>query len=238
MVKNALIGVLCMILLVTAGSFAYVGYHNTKAHIRAENEKHKAEELQEEPKPDKKELAKKKAKQKAMEEKKTGNGEVDEEINKRHGDIAYLVENMYVTPSANGDVAYRYEEEKTAGGIFMAPYVIEHKGAPAALHIVAGCRGDGQVSFDRIAVKGDNGDHVLAFPREALQQKQENGYVLSCYDLPASPEMESVMRSISSSVNVKISIVGQEQENKFLSQAEIGRFKDMLELYDEMRDAS
>ena len=55
LVKNAIIAIVCMIAVVTAGSFAYVGYHNTKAHIRAENEKRKAEAPPPVEKPSKKE---------------------------------------------------------------------------------------------------------------------------------------------------------------------------------------
>lgn len=232
MVKNVILAMVCLIAVVTAGSFAYVGYHNTKAHIRTENEKRKAEAPPPEEKPTKKEKAKIAAeKAKAAE---AAKGSMEEE--ESEGDIAHLVQDMYVTPSANGDIAYQYETNEAEEGIFVTPYVVEHRGGPPTLHIRAGHRGAAPLAFDRIAVKGDQGDRVLAFLPGTIRQEESNGMMVSLYDVQATSDMEDTMRMISVAVNVRVAIVGHEQENKLLSPAEIRRFKNALALYDALQE--
>ena len=230
MVKNVVIALICLIAVVTAGSFAYVGYHNTKAHIRMENEKRKAEAPPpEEEKPVKKEMAKSSAeKQKAA-----GQEQEDEEDGE---DIAHLVQDMYVVPSANGDIAYQYEGNETDAGVFLVPYVVEHRGAPATLHLIAGYRGSAPMNFDRISVKGDHGDRMLTFQPGTIRTEERNGLVVSWYDVPVTSDIEDTMRTVSVAVNAKVTIVGHEQENKILSPTEIRRFKNILALYDALTD--
>ena len=228
LVKNAIIAIVCMIAVVTAGSFAYVGYHNTKAHIRAENEKRKADAPPPVEKPSKKEK-----KSTAEKEKTAGRVQPEGEYEE---DIAHLVQDMYVTPSANGDISYQYEMNEEDDGVFLTPYVVEHKGASPTLHIIAGYRGGAPLQFDRIAIKGDQGDRVLSFQSGAMKQEERDGRVISWYDVPAASDMADAMQSIGSAMNVKVTIVGHEQENKILSPAEIRRFKNILLLYDQLRD--
>ena len=228
MVKNAIIAIICMIAVVTAGSFAYVGYHNTKAHIRAENEKRKAEAPPPVEKPSKKEK-----KSTAEKEKTAGRVQPEGEYEE---DIAHLVQDMYVTPSANGDISYQYEMNEEDDGVFLTPYVVEHKGASPTLHIIAGYRGSAPLQLDRIAIKGDQGDRVLSFQSGTMKQEERDGRVISCYDVPVASDMVDAMQSIGGAMNVKVTIVGHEQENKILSPAEIRRFKNILLLYDQLRD--
>ena len=229
LIKNVILAMVCVIAVVTAGSFAYVGYHNTKAHIRTENEKRKAEAPPPEEKPTKKEKA-----QVAAEKAKAAATAPEEE--EFEEDIAHLVQDMYVTPSANGDIAYEYETNEMEEGIFVTPYVVEHRGGPATLHIKAGHRGAAPLEFDRISVKGDQGDRILAFLPGTIRQEESNGRMLSLYDTQVTSDMEDTMRIISVAVNVRVAIVGHEQENKMLSPAEIRRFKNVLALYDILRE--
>lgn len=232
MVKNVIIGIICMLLLVTAGSFAYVGYHNTKAHIQTENEKRKAEEPTEEEKPA---TIREKQKEAEKREKEKKERAEDEKWKKETGvneDVAHLVSDMYVTPSANGDVSYQYDANETEAGIFLMPYVVEHNGKSATLHLVAGHRGSSVLEFDKIRVEADHGSKELVFPLGTMQQGEQEDMLVSWYDLPAGKEMEDVMRLIAVSVNVKVAIVGHEQENKIMSPTDIQRFYRMLKLYD------
>ncbi len=237
MVKNAIIGIICMILLVTAGSFAYVGYHNTKVHIRTENEKHKAEAPNEDAKPatmreKKMESEKKKKEKERQRQEHAGSGKQETDADE---DVAYLVSGMYVTPFANGDIAYRFEENETEEGVFVRPYVVEHRGRSATLHFAAGYRGSEVLEFDRILVKGEQGGKELVFPQGTMQQGENDEVLLSWYDLPASNEIEDVMRMLAVSANANITIVGHEQETKSLSPVEIQRFNRMLKLYDALK---
>ncbi len=255
MVKNVLIGIVCMLLLVTAGSFAYVEYHNTKAHIRTENEKHKAEEEEARAQvpPTLREQWKEQSRQreKARLEKEKKARSAQNEQNDQNGggqrkesaevseDVAHLVSDMYVTPSPNGDIAYEYDSNEEEHGVFLRPYVVEHKGtpgAPASLHLIAGYRGDSGLDFGKIAVKGGQSEKMLVFPLGAMKQEEKNGVTESWYDVPVSAGMEDAMQEIAMAVNVKIEIVGHEQENKILSQTEIAHFRNILLLYDKLKD--
>lgn len=251
-VKNVIIGIFCMLLLVTAGSFAYVGYHNTKAHIRTENEKHKVEEeearTQAPPtlREQWKEQSRQREKERLEKEKKARSeesGESGEAKRKESADVsedvAHLVSDMYVVPSPNGDIAYEYDSNEEEHGIFLRPYVVEHKGtpsSPASLHLIAGYRGNEVLNFEKIAVKGGSGEKVLVFPAGSMKQEEKSGVTESWYDVPVSRGMEDAMQEIATAVNVKIEIVGHEQENKILSQMEIARFRNVLLLYDKLKD--
>ena len=237
LIRNVLIGVFCMILLVTAGSFAYVGYHNTKAHIRAENEKHKAEESLAEEESSKQEPSKEKKKDEKKEEKAAGDASVRVRASDGQEDaIARLVQNMYVTPSANGDIAYQYDGEETTKGVFIEPYVVEHKDGTVTLHLSAGFRGQEAISFDRIVTKGGAGEGNFSFPQGTLKQEEQDGLAVSWYDLPATAEMETALRVISGEGKVEAGISGHEQDRRSLTQREVKHIKNVIDLYDALQE--
>mgnify|MGYP003312850777 CR=1 FL=1 len=88
LVKNVILVMLSIVLLVTAGSFAYVGYCNTKAHIQTEQDKRKEKiaaeraekeakkEAQRKKKQEEKKQEQGKREQKKSEEKKSQNTEL------------------------------------------------------------------------------------------------------------------------------------------------------------------
>ncbi len=82
LVKNVIVVMLSIVLLVTAGSFAYVGYCNTKAHIQTEQDKRKEKLAAERAEKEAKKEAKKEAqKKKKQEEKKQEQAKKEEKKN-------------------------------------------------------------------------------------------------------------------------------------------------------------
>lgn len=226
--------------MVTAGSLTYVFYYNTKAQIAEDKEKYKAEmPVKEEPNTIKKQMEAK-AKEKAEKERaKKGSKSESEESEKKtknavDEDVAHLVQDMYITPLSANDRAYEYEEHEKDEGIFLHPYVIEHKGVSTTLHLKAGIRGNTQLDFNTIIVKCDSGEKQLTFPGNSSASNKA-GLVVSSHDVKAEGEIETIMRAIAASNFVQVSIAGHEEENKILSPAEVGRFKNMVKLYDELK---
>lgn len=239
MIRNAILVMLSIIFLVTAGSLTYVFYHNTRAQILEEKEKKMAEAPPKKETKTLREQAKEKAK--AKEEK----AKAKEEQAKRAGkfdandaasdDVAYLVQDMYITPLSANDRAYEYEEHDEDAGIFLHPYVIEHRGASTTLHLKAGHRGNAAVTFDTIIVKCDSGEKQLRFQPGTEKTANKAGLVVSFYDTAVTGDIESIMNSIGASNFVQVAIAGHEEENKILSPAEVQRFKNIILLYDALR---
>ena len=234
MIRNAILIMLSIIFLVTAGSLAYVYYCNTKAQIIEDKEKRIAEMPPKKEPPTKKELEKEKVKEKAIKEKEKNKKPSAED--EAPEDVAHLVQDMYITPMSASDRAYEYEEHESDAGIFLHPYVIEHKGAATSLHLKAGFRGNAPLNFDTIIVKCDSGEKQFRFTQSAMKTTQKAGLTVSFYDLPASGETESLMHAIAASQYVQVLIAGHEEENKILSPAEIRQFKNVVLLYDELND--
>lgn len=239
MIKNALLIMLSIIFLVTAGSLTYVFYYNTKAQIAEDKEKLMAERPpKEEPNTLRKQIESKN-KEKADKEKakkeaeKRGNKVDAEDVAKE--DVSYLVQDMYITPLSSSDRAYEYEEHEDDAGLFLHPYVIEHKGASTTLHLKAGVRGSSQINFDTINVKCDSGEKQLKF-QGSLSVTNKAGLVVSFYDVTAAGDIESIMHAIGGSNYVQVSIAGHEEENKILSPSEVSHFKNIVKLYDELND--
>lgn len=238
MIKNAILVMLSIIFLVTAGSLTYVFYYNTKAQIAEDKEKYKAEmPKKEEPNTIKRQME---AKSKEKAEKEKAKKEAEQRGNKIDAedatseDVAYLVQDMYVTPLSGSDRAYEYEEHEDDAGIFLHPYVIERKGTTVTLHLKAGNRGDNQMNFDAITVKCDSGEKQLRF-QGSPSVTNKSGLVVSFYDAQAAGDMENIMHAIAGSNFVQVAISGHEEENKILSPAEIARFKNIMKLYDTLR---
>lgn len=244
MIRNALLVMLSIIFLVTAGSLTYVFYYNTKAQIAEDKEKLMAERPQkekEEPKTLREQI---KQKQKEKEDKKKAKEEAEKRGNKVDADdaakedVAHLVQDMYITPLSANDRAYEYEEHDDEAGIFLHPYVIEHKGASTTLHLKAGNRGGAAVNFDTIVVKCDSGEKQLKFPAGAEKTSDKAGLVASFYDIQAAGDMEGIMHAIGGSNYVQVAIAGHEEENKILSPAEIKQFRNVMLLYDELKGSN
>ncbi len=238
MIKNAILVMLSIIFLVTAGSLTYVFYYNTKAQIAEDKEKYKAEMPQkEEPNTIRRQIE---AKNKEKAEKEKAKQEAEKRGNKvdaddvAHEDVSYLVQDMYVTPLSSNDRAYEYEEHEDDAGIFLHPYVIEHKGTSTTLHLKAGSRGENQLNFDSITVKCDSGEKFLKFQGSPSVANQ-SGLVVSFYDVTATGDIENIMHAIAGSNYVQVAITGHEEENKILSPAEISHFKNIVKLYDALK---
>lgn len=243
MIRNALLVMLSIIFLATAGSLTYVFYYNTKAQIAEDKEKLMAERSQkekEEPKTLREQI---KQKQKEKEDKLKAKQEAEKRGNKKDAedeakeDIAHLVQDMYITPLSANDRAYEYEEHNDEAGIFFHPYVIEHKGASTTLHLKAGSRGNSQMNFDTIIVKCDSGEKQLKFSG-GQSAVNKSGLVASFYDMQVSGDIESIMHAIAGSNYVQVAIAGHEEENKILSPSEIKQFRNIMLLYDELKGSN
>ncbi|MBP3722172.1 MAG: hypothetical protein J6I62_02830 [Selenomonadaceae bacterium] len=241
MIRNALLVMLSIIFLVTAGSLTYVFYYNTKAQIAEDKEKRIAEmPPKEEPKTLRDQI---KQKQKEKEDKLKAKKEAEKRGNKVDAedeakeDIAHLVQDMYITPLSANDRAYEYEEHDDAG-IFLHPYVIEHKGGATTLHLKAGNRGGAPMNFDTIVIKCDSGEKQLKFPAGGQSSSAQGGLAASFYDVQAAGDIENIMHAIAGSNYVQVAISGHEEENKILSPSEIKQFRNIMLLYDELKGSN